>query len=197
MRMINAGLYLVVVAALMFVSVFMYLEGARIRRRMLYRLDTWEERPCWGMFLHGRDLDDEQRRRFMLKEIAQSLKSEIAFLLLSSKENPNQLNIPVGGIYAERESPGVFPNSIELDLIRNMTRQETLVIGEELQDQIPPTLRDLGVKSAIVVPLGMQDNQGYLVVCNRKAQARKKPYGLSYDRRDCETAEVFARVIAG
>jgi len=189
------------------VVLFTFTEVWKFRKREQDRLDIFEKtniqeqsefgtgEPCWSMLLPGPGLKGRMRTLFVLKEVARNLKSEAAFFLYQSSKKPDLWVVPNDEIYTEIGLPTSFSIPKDCEIVNKAESKETVVIDPELQDEVPPDLKSAGVRSAILVPITKGKQQGLFVICNRKQAKHKEPYRLTYTRKDCEAAEVFAKVI--
>lgn len=152
--------------------------------------------PNWSRIVHGRVEKEQRRVSFLLKEIAEKLESETAFLLAPSGEMPKVWTIPAGWIYSEKEFPTDLSISDETDLIKKALSEESIVLDAKIGDIIPEPLAKSGIESAIAVAVGYPNREALLVVCNSKKLVGRPPLQVRYTRADEKLAVVMARVIS-
>lgn len=150
----------------------------------------------WGVFLHGTWSRERIRIPFILKEFADNLDSEKAFFLIRSRREPRIWKIPEGCVYPQQKFLEGYSIDESCEFIQETLRKKVLVIDPKLGDEIPSELKKVGVNSAIIAEMRFGTKKGVLIVCNSRVAVGKKPYMLSYTRKDCEAAEVFAKVIS-
>ena len=152
--------------------------------------------PNWSVLLRGVVGQEPRRASFLLKEIAESLRSEMAFLLAACGEMPGYWTIPEGWIYSEKEFPKDLSVSGEADIIERVISEESVVLDTKIGDTIPEPLANPGVESAIAVAIGYPKREALLAVCNSKNLVGRPPFQVRYTRADVELAVVMARVIS-
>lgn len=152
--------------------------------------------PNWDRIVHGRIEKAQRRVPFLLKEIAEKLESQTAFLLAPSGEMPEVWTIPEGWIYSEKEFPTDLSISDETDLIEKALSEESVVLDTKIGDILPEPLAKSGIESAIAAAVGYPNPEALIVVCNRKKLVGRPPFQVRYTRADDELAVVMARVIS-
>lgn len=152
--------------------------------------------PNWSLIVHGRVEEGRKRITLVLKEIAENLDSEMAFLLTPSIETSSIWRIPAGWIYSEKDLPTDFSICAEEDIIKKSLLEESVVLDSKTGDRIPEPLARLGIKSAIGVALGYPEREALLIICNGKKLVGKIPFQVHYTKADNELAVVIARVIS-
>ena len=139
---------------------------------------------------------EQGRVSLLLKQIAEKLESETAFLLAPSTETPGVWIIPDGWIYREKAFPTDLSISDETDLIEKALSEESVVLDTEIGDVIPEPLAKSGIESAIVSAVGYPNGEALLVICNSKKLVGRPPFQARYTRADEELAVVMARVLS-
>ena len=149
----------------------------------------------WSLVIDPRLDEGPERVLFLLKNIAENLNSETAFVLCRDRDRPGIWKVPSGCLYAEREVPGEITLSEKEEVVARTLQEERVVLDKALGDKIPAPLDQMGVHSLIATALGYEERNGLLVVCNSKSPS-DPPYPLRYQRADVDLALVMARVIS-
>ena len=152
--------------------------------------------PNWSRLIHGRVDEGTERVSLLMKEIAEKLNSEMAFVLWPDRTKAGIWRVPRGWMYAEREVSDEISLSDQEPIVQQTLHNERMVLDKGLGDAIPQTFEQMGVHSLVATVIGHQKREGLLVVCNSKSFAGTPPYQLRYQRADVDLALVMARVIS-
>ena len=181
-------------------GLYLFVQGFIIRRRVLNEMRPIEvldqAMPNWSILLRGIVEQGPHRASFLLREIAESLASEMAFLLAPSREVPEVWTIPEGWIYSEKEFPTNLSISSKAGIIEKALSEESVALDTEIGDTIPEPLAKSGVESAIVAAVGYPKPGALLVVCNSKKLVGRPPFQVRYTVADVDLAVATARVIS-
>lgn len=154
------------------------------------------EMPNWSRVIHGRVHEGAERVSLLMEEIAEKANSEIACMLCPDRTRTGIWSVPSGWVYAEREVPAEISLPEEEEFVRQVLKQERVVLDAGLGDAIPQPFERMGVHSLIATAIGREKREGMLVVCNSKNVAGTSRFQLHYQRADVDLAMVMARVIS-
>lgn len=142
-----------------------------------------------------RHIETGHKSSLPLREIAQYFDSERVFVLVPCKERRGWWVVPERCVYPEGGFRKGFCISKQNTVVGEALSNGYIVVDPNLGDKVPQVLQKAGIRSAIIVGVMDQEKEALLVVCNSKRLTGVKPFQVSYTRRNCEDAEVFARLV--
>ena len=150
----------------------------------------------WSRIVHTGVEETPKRVRPLLREVADRLDSETAFVLAPSAAHPGFWEIPEGWVYSRRTFPAGLSVPADLDMVSKAMSEESVVFDTEAGDIIPEPLAKAGVKSVVAAAVGYPEREALLVVCNARKVSGNPPFQVRYTMAHVELALVMARVIS-
>jgi hypothetical protein len=198
---------IVIITVLTFPIGFMFLINAlKTRNRILkvYNFDkenilsyydymgqtTYE--PNWSIISNCIAKNQSGKESYILKEVANSLNSEIAFIIT---EKGDGFRIKDNWYYSRLHQNLNIVLSQNSNFIRTAFKNKTVVIDYMLNDKIPPVFKKFGIKSLLAIAMNCEKEKCILCIGNTKNLTGTQPYQVSYTRSDIELAEVISLVM--